>query len=129
VHEELELRRNELLTMSRQATTLYMQAMQPGGVFTPKPQMEDAEPAGEEQPREQLAVKKELSGMKKGDVPAEEGKPSRLTPRDCAELDRMTDKRQKIRYLSAKGLNISEMARELNIGKGEIHLILDLDKG
>ena len=127
VHEELELRRNELVTMSRQATTLYMQVMQPG-VFAPKPSPE--EPPPEEEPREQRPAKKEPRGGKNGKKgEAGEGKPSRLSPRDRAELERMTDKRRKIRYLSGKGLSISEMARELDIGKGEIHLILDLDKG
>ncbi|MDR0324700.1 MAG: hypothetical protein LBI19_01225 [Oscillospiraceae bacterium] len=127
VHEELESRRNELLTMSRQATTLYMQVMQPG-VFAPKPQVEEAPPPGEPPAPLDKPAKKEPRPSKKGETPAEEGKPSRLSQRDRAELDRLPGKGQKIRYLTGKGLTMSEVARELNIGKGEIRLILDLDK-
>ena len=123
VHEEMESRRSELLTMSRQATTLYMQVMQPG-VFASKPQAEEEPPP---EPREK-AGKKEPRPAKKGEPPAEEGKTSRLSQRDRAELDRLTGKGQKIRYLTGKGLNMNEVARELDIGKGEIRLILDLDK-
>ncbi|MDR0292711.1 MAG: hypothetical protein LBH95_00970 [Oscillospiraceae bacterium] len=126
VHEELESRRNELLTLSRQATTLYMQVMQPG-VFAPKPQIEEPQPP-QEPPAREKAPKKETRPGKTGDAPAEEGRPSRLSPRDRAELDRLTGKGRKIRFLTGKGLSLNEVARELDIGKGEIRLILDLDK-
>jgi hypothetical protein len=122
-HEELEARREELLTMSRQATTLYLQVMQPG-VFANKPQPEEPPPE-EEKPE---VIKKPAKG-KKGTEPADDGKPSRLSPRDRAELERTSGKAAKIRYLTGKGLTLNEVARELNMGKGEIHLILDLDKG
>lgn len=126
VHEELELRRNELLAMSRQATTLYMQVMQPG-VFAPKPQTEETPPEDPE-PREK-AVKKPPAGKKGKEPPAEEeGKPSRLSPRDRASLDKLPGKGQKIRFLTGKGFSLNDVARELNIGKGEIRLILDLEK-
>ena len=122
VHDEMESRRDELLTMSRQATTLYMQVMQPG-VFAPKPQTEEPPPPAEPSVREKPAQKE--AGPRKE---AEEGRPSRLTQRDRAELDRMSGKGQKIRFLTGRGLSLPEVARELNIGQGEIRLILDLDK-
>jgi hypothetical protein len=127
-HEELEKRRDELLTMSRQATTLYLQVMQPG-VFAPKSQLEEETvPLPAEPDEREKTVKKPAKG-KRADAPAEDGKNSRLSPRELAELEKMTSKAQKIRYLTGKGFNINEIARELNMGKGEINLILDLDKG
>ena len=125
-HEELEARREEMLTMSRQATTLYLQVMQPG-VFAPKPQTDEPQPAAAEDPKENV-IRKPAKG-KRADTPAEDGRSSRLSPRDLAELDKMSGKAQKIRYLTGKGLSLNEVAKELNMGKGEIHLILDLDKG
>ena len=127
VHEELESRRGELLTMSRQATTLYMQVMQPGA-FAPKPPPEDLPPP-EEDPQEPRSSKKEAhNGITGKKTPPESDKPSRLSARDRAELDRLPGKGQKIRFLTGKGLPLGEVARELKIGKGEILLILDLDK-
>ncbi|MCL2002667.1 MAG: hypothetical protein FWG72_01525 [Oscillospiraceae bacterium] len=120
VHDELESRRNELLNMSRQATTLYMQVMQPG-VFAPKPQPEESPP-----PEERAKTYTEPRPGRKG--AEDESKPSRLSPRERADLDRLPGKGQKIRYLTGKGFTLNEVARELNIGKGEILLILDLDK-
>jgi hypothetical protein len=126
-HEELEARREELLTMSRQATTLYLQVMQPG-VFAGKPQTEEPPPPAEVPDEREKAIKKPAKG-KKAPAPADEGKPGRISPREKAELEKMPSKAAKIRYLTGKGLNLNEIARELNMGKGEIHLILDLDKG
>jgi hypothetical protein len=121
VHEDLEAQRNELLTMSRQATTLYMQVMQPG-VFAPKP-------APEPQPEPRPAEEPARAERRENPPPADDGKPpSRLSPRHRTELGRISGKGQKIRYLTGKGLTMSEIARELDIGKGEIRLILDLDK-
>jgi hypothetical protein len=123
VHDELESRRNELLNMSRQATTLYLQVMQPG-VFAPKPVVEQPAPPEETAKREAAAAEPQPAG-KGGE---ENGKASRLSPREKAALDRLAGKGQKIRYLTGKGFSLNEVARELDIGKGEILLILDLDK-
>jgi hypothetical protein len=124
-HEELELRRSELLNMSRQATTLYMQVMQPA-VFAPRPQPEAVPPP--EEPAQHETPYKEPQSGKKASAAEEDGKPSRLSPRERADLDRLPGKGQKIRFLTGKGFTLSEVARELGIGKGEILLILDLDK-
>lgn len=127
VHDEQELRRNELLTLSRQATTLYMQVMQPGVFAPPKPPEEQPPPPEETAPRPAGKKKEAHSGKEPVPAaPAEEK--SRLSPRDRAELDKLSGKGQKIRFLTGKGLSLGEVARELNIGKGEVRLILDLDK-
>jgi hypothetical protein len=125
VHEELELRRGELLNMSRQATTLYMQVMQPG-VFAPKPQTEEPPRPEEEPERRDLPVREAQPAPKAAG--GDEGKQSRLSPRERTELDRLPGKGQKIRFLTGKGYTLNEVARELGVGKGEILLILDLDK-
>jgi hypothetical protein len=123
VHGELEIRRNELLNMSRQATTLYMQVMQPG-VFAPRPQFEESsapeEPAQKTPPESQF--------IRKAAATEEDGRQSRLSPQERANLDRLPGKGQKIRFLTGKGYTLNDVARELGIGKGEIMLILDLDK-
>ncbi len=118
VHDEMESRRTELIAMSRQATTLYMQVMQPEAYPKP-PRPEEASAAKEERP----AVTK----PEKEDAPPKEEK-SKLSARDRTELGKLDGKGKKIRFLMGRGLNMSEIARELKIGKGEIRLILDLDK-
>lgn len=115
VHDEQEQRRMELLETSRQATTLYMQVMQPGSfkqaVPSPLPQ-----PQQREEPTPQPRKEPEQHTQ------------SKLSPRDTQELARLATKGQKVRYLMGKGFNVSDIARELGIGKGEVSLIVDLDK-
>ncbi|MDR1692658.1 MAG: hypothetical protein LBR72_04805 [Oscillospiraceae bacterium] len=111
IHDEMESSRNELVAMSRQATTLYMQVMQPDAYPKPKP-VEEPKPEKTEKPTP---------------PPAREEK-SKLSQRDLAELGKLEGKGKKIRFLMGRGLNMGEIARELKIGKGEIRLILDLDK-
>jgi len=131
VHEEQEARRKELTEMSRQATTLYMQVMQPaafGGLrgaeraeTPPPPELENLPP---------VYARPEPKAVSEGnsEVLREKVKASKLVSRDRLELDRLTTKGQKVRYLMGRGFTIDEVARELGIGKGEIKLIVDLDK-
>lgn len=116
VHDEMESRRTELIAMSRQATTLYMQVMQPDAYPPPRP------PKPEEPPAEERPVLKKTE-----ETPPKEEK-SKLSAHDRTELEKLDGKGKKIRFLMGRGLNMSEIARELKIGKGEIRLILDLDK-
>jgi len=138
VHDELEARRTEILEMSRQATTLYMQVMQPG-VFgsaigiPPGDRAAHSAPAtsGEEPPGlyNQPEPRPEPSGAgarKRKEPP----KPTsgKLSDREQKELDRLDTKGKKVRFLMGRGFTLDEVARELSIGKGEIQLIVDLDK-
>lgn len=116
VHDEMESRRNELVAMSRQATTLYMQVMQPDAYPPPRPPKPEDPPA-EERP-----------ALKKTDETPPKEEKSKLSARDLMELGKLGSKGKKIRFLMSRGLNMSEIAREMKIGKGEIRLILDLDK-
>ncbi len=58
----------------------------------------------------------------------ERAPPSRLSKRDRAALDRFATKPQKIRFLMSLGMSLEEVAREMDIGKGEVRLIADLEK-
>ena len=53
---------------------------------------------------------------------------SRLSKRDRASLDRFVSKPQKVRFLMSLGLPLEDVAREMEIGKGEVRLIADLEK-
>ncbi|MDR1669755.1 MAG: hypothetical protein LBR76_07345 [Oscillospiraceae bacterium] len=122
VHDEMESRRSEMVAMSRQATTLYMQVMQPDA-YPVRPPAKPEEPAREEAPRPPAG---KAEKAEKAPPPKEEK--SKLSPRDLVELGKLNSKGKKIRFLMGRGLNMSEIAREMKIGKGEIRLILDLDK-
>ena len=125
-HSEMESRRTELLSLSRQATTLYMQVMQPDAY--PPPSREREEPR-EPSPANAPASKKPREENAPAAEKPQKNDRSKLSARDRAELEKKTGKEQKIRFLINRGLDIIEIARELNIGKGEVRLILDLDKG
>lgn len=133
VHEEQEFRRKELLEMSRQATTLYMQVMQPSVYTGLRPPLPDsAEPLPELQKAHGYETPETYKPVSQGDKKAEDlrsqVKASKLASRDRLELDRLSTKGQKVRYLMSRGFTIDDVARELELGKGEIKLIVDLEK-
>jgi hypothetical protein len=124
MHIGLEEKRQELIELNRQAQVVYMQVMSvqsqiPVAVPQPVPQ-----PIAE--PDDVTPLKPE-----KAEMPAKMTKdiPSRLTDKDKEALGRFATKPQKVRYLMSRGLSLDEVAKELDIGKGEVILIADLDKG
>jgi len=129
VHEEQEARRKELVEMSRQATTLYLQVMQPASFGG----LRGAERQPEMPPAELTVPAVYTAPEPTAPDPGAEAlrnkvKSSKLLSRDRTELDKLTTKGQKVRYLMGRGFTLEEVARELDIGKGEIKLIVDLDK-
>ncbi|GHV35539.1 hypothetical protein FACS18949_13720 [Clostridia bacterium] len=58
-----------------------------------------------------------------------EASKSRLSEKNKEALGRFATKPQKVRFLMGLGLPLEEVAKELDIGKGEVLLITDLDKG
>lgn len=133
VHEELERERSALNETARQAQVLLMQAMEKAAAIeklamTPPPaptEEKSAVPEGNRQrPR---------SGKGKPASPPEskpEPKPSdtRLSDRDRQTLSGLETKAKRVRFLMSRGFAVDEIARELNIGVGEVRLITDLEK-
>ncbi|MCL2082111.1 MAG: hypothetical protein FWH04_02590 [Oscillospiraceae bacterium] len=149
VHDELESRRTEILEMSRQATTLYMQVMQPGAfgnvvaITPPKQEPEKTKPQEQEveepkaEPKAKAATRSKAKPKPKTSPPPETQEENlkekaqssgRLSERDQKELEKLDTKGKKVHFLMGRGLTIDETARELSMGKGEIQLIVDLDK-
>jgi len=126
MHTGLEEKRQELLELNRQAQVVYMQVLsepRPAPVTVPVP--EEA-PAPAAPPKPVKPVKAEQSASKPANPPKETS--SRLTDRDKEALGRLATKPQKVRYLMSRGLSLDEVAKELDIGRGEVILIADLDK-
>ncbi|MCL2084351.1 MAG: hypothetical protein FWH06_03720, partial [Oscillospiraceae bacterium] len=82
------------------------------------------DPQAREQARGAVIKAREVKQIANNEKP----KPSRLSDRDKEALGRLATKPQKVRFLMSRGLSVEEVARELDIGKGEILLIADLDK-
>jgi hypothetical protein len=132
MHVGLEEKRQELIELNRQAQVVYMQAMTAaqsqipvGGMGGQPPAM----PVGAPDhivPRATEPVAPTISPK-----PEKNGKstPSRLTDKDKESLGRLATKPQKVRYLMSRGFSLDEVAKELDIGRGEVILIADLDKG
>ena len=122
IHTQLEEKRTELIELNRQAQVVYLQALESAkSVPLPAPpeNMLAAQSAQAPQPAPQHDKSKRENGN---------GKRSRLTDKDREALGRFATKPQKVRFLMSRGMSVDEVARELDIGKGEVLLITDLDK-
>lgn len=119
MHTQLEDKRTELIELNRQAQVVYLQALE-GSRQTEPENILAAKSAAAPAP----AVVHRADSVKKPD----EKYRSRLTDKDKESLGRFATKPQKVRFLMSRGLSIDEVARELDIGKGEVLLIADLDK-
>lgn len=129
VHAELERERAALNETARQAQVLLMQAMEKAAAIeklaaTPPPPPEQKEKPPTEPRRAVRGAKP------KPPRPEEEPKPSdtRLSERDRQTLANLDSKARRVRFLMSRGFAVDEIARELNIGIGEVRLIADLDK-
>ena len=155
VHGELELRRTELLEISRQATTLYMQGIRPSAPSQAAPSQTTSSQAANIQtvsnaasmqtPFTYAAYEATPISAPSQAAPSQAAEPyasqyapparkvqpeppGRLSSRDRHELAKLSGKNKKVRFLMGRGLSVEETARELGIGKGEVLLIVDLDK-
>jgi len=131
MHIGLEEKRQELIELNRQAQVVYMQIMSTqshmmggtGGLPPALPIRSPDQPAAEPLPTAPIKPEKaDINGK-----PPKEA-PSRLTDKDKEALGRLATKPQKVRYLMSRGLSLDEVAKELDIGRGEVILIADLDK-
>ncbi|MDR0248460.1 MAG: hypothetical protein LBI44_02195 [Oscillospiraceae bacterium] len=151
VHAEIEDERAALAELSRRASVIYLStlseppaaapppptpspavrpfplhvlppdastfnAVTPDDIPPPRPAPADAPPRLQEVPPPAPA-------------PAEPKHSSLLAEKDREQMNKLTTKAQKVRFLMSRGIPADEAARELNIGIGEIRLIADLSKG
>ena len=118
VRQELEREREHITELSRQAAVLY--AQQPVYTHTTPPPAQ-ALP-------EEAADSANPSEKAKPPAPPKPKRSSLLSESDIRKLEGMPAKQQKVRYLLSRGMELQDIARELNIGKGEVRLIANLDK-
>jgi hypothetical protein len=120
VRQEFERERGHMTELSRQAAVLYSKSAVPvnTGVSLTEPQS-DPIPEQSEQTTENGATRT---------IQHKPLRSSRLTESENRKLSEMSAKQQKVRYLMSRGFSLEEIARELDIGKGEVRLIADLDK-
>ncbi|MCL2031215.1 MAG: hypothetical protein FWG93_06680, partial [Oscillospiraceae bacterium] len=127
VHEELERERAALNETARQAQMLLMQAMEKAAAIeklaVPVPVPAEAEP-----PSRPPARGGRPKTARPEDAPEPKPSDSRLSERDRQTLAGLDTKARRVRFLMSRGFAVDEIARELNIGIGEIRLITDLDK-
>ncbi len=124
MHASLDEKRSELLELNRQAQVMYRQTLEmsrptpaPPPSVAPMPEPSDLMQASD-LPKPKAAARREKP----------DAKPSRLTDKDKEALGRLATKPQKVRYLMSRGMSLEEVAKELDIGKGEVILIAELDK-
>lgn len=134
MHAGLEEKRQELIELNRQAQVVYMQTMATAANSSaaqanakPEPVPAPAPAAAPEPPPSAAAFTSAPTPKKKASKPPKEV-PSRLTDMDKEALGRLATKPQKVRFLMSRGLSLDEVAKELDIGRGEVILIADLDK-
>ena len=139
VHTQLEEKRVELIELNRQAQVVYMQALESAKtavpaaapVYVPEPEnilaAQPVQAASPPPPPEPIVtrVKPKHETVNGGGATP---KRSRLSDKDREALGRFATKPQKVRFLMSRGMSVDEVARELDIGKGEVVLITDLDK-
>ena len=121
-HTGLEEKRQELIELNRQAQVVYMQVLS-----APKPAVVEA---AAPPPAEELEPSVEPEKQAKPPAPPKKkaADTSRLTDKDKESLGRFATKPQKVRYLMSRGFSLDEVAKELDIGRGEVILIAELDK-
>ena len=151
VRQDIEKDRLSLLEMSRQASTLFMRALQappqapaPGAdgaidgagpppaappelpsATTPVPPSDaPPEPPRVVRPAASRSAYPTAAGRDAGAPPPN----SRLSARDREALGRFATKPQQVRFLMGRGLPLEEVAREMGIGTGEVRLIAELEK-
>lgn len=126
VHGELERERAALNETARQAQVLLMQAMEKAAAIEklaappPPPPEEQSPTASPSRARLRGGKIKEPSEPKPSDT--------RLSERDRQTLSGLGSKAKRVRFLMSRGFAVDEIARELNIGIGEVRLIADLDR-
>ena len=112
LRQDMERERGHLTELSRQASAMYAQLQNTQQPYAPPVET----PVGSQQPSATSVSA------------AETKKESKLTDRERQQLAGLATKPQKVRLLMSRGFSLEEVARELNIGKGEVRLIADLDK-
>jgi Mg2+ and Co2+ transporter CorA len=129
---ELERDRRELMELSRQATAIYVRVIeQEPLVYTPPPPLPEPPPPvmAEEPAKPKAAAKPKTSAAKPKAAPPAQAMPGEtaahriLTAENRESLQRFANKNQKIRYLLTLGLSQGDVARELDIGVGEVRLV------
>jgi len=131
---ELERDRREMVELSRQATAIYVRVIEQEMVPIAPPPPEPLLPAADEpllvpapaaKVRTPSAKPRASAAKPKTAVPAA-GTPithTVLTVKDRESLQRFANKNQKIRFLLTLGLSQGDVARELDIGVGEVRLV------
>jgi len=125
---ELERDRRELTELSRQATAIYVRVIehepvvqtQPAAAPVEPPPMIVEEPAAAPKPRARTSQAKPKAAVPKA---VSEAVHTVLTAENRESLQRFTNKNQKIRFLLTLGLSQGDVARELDIGVGEVRLV------
>jgi hypothetical protein len=129
VHEELERERAALNETARQAQVLLMQAMEKAAAMkklaAPPPAPPEEKEPSSDAPRPRGRKPK---APPSGDAPEPKPSDERLSERDRKTLAGLETKAKRVRFLMSRGFAVDEIARELNIGIGEVRLITDLDK-
>jgi DNA-binding NarL/FixJ family response regulator len=110
VHSQMENERTGMTELSRRSQVALLQGME-----------------------RLTSVEKMMSPAQ--DVPAPPPPPeivppssSRLPTKDKQNLDKLEGKNKKVRFLMSCGLSVDEVAKELDIGIGEVRLIVDLNR-
>jgi Tfp pilus assembly protein PilP len=120
VRQELERERGHMTELSRQAAVLYSKKAE-----RENEEIETAESKSEPEKKQTGRTDKNAANETGKQKPKQS---SRLTDSENKKLDGMTTKQHKVRFLMSRGFSLEEVARELNIGRGEVCLIADLDK-
>lgn len=123
VHEELERERTALHETSRQAHVMLMQSMEKAAAIEKLAAAPPPPPPVSASPE-----KKTQDAKEKEKVPETKTPRSRLSDRDRQTLDKLESKSKRVRFLMSRGFAVDEVARELDIGIGEVRLIADLDR-
>jgi membrane protein involved in colicin uptake len=131
VHGQLDGKRAELIELNRQAQVIYLQVLEASSRQAEEAARVVYEPEAALPP--EAPVRKAAAGrvIKQGEWGKKADgtqKQSRLSDRDKETLGSLSTKPQKVRFLMSRGMSLEEVARELDIGKGEVLLITDLNK-
>jgi hypothetical protein len=121
---ELERDRRELMELSRQATAIYVRVIeQEPVVYTPPPPEPVPAPAAVEAKPKAAPAKQKAPAKPKASAALKGPGHTALTIENRESLQRFATKNQKIRYLLTLGLPQGDVARELDIGVGEVKLV------
>ncbi len=147
--QEIESQRRELSELSRQATVMFLQARDRVSVDLTDAQQADnaadtpasgpassklsavtaiAAPGKPNKPDAIPVNNDSQPGSDKKSPPQNEKGDLKLSNKDREAVRKFSTKPQKVRYLISCGLSVDEVAKELDIGIGEVKLISDLDR-